>query len=890
MKVTGMKAYVVMIVDWYQRHRNWLWFIPAILIAGTMHGINMNHYPYVESDEGTYMYQAYAVGEDGTLSRYVYWYDHPPFGWIIIASWVELLGGDWNYFGSAYETGRTLMWLVHIVSAALVFYIGARVTRSYELAFVGVMVFSLSPLATYFQRRVLLDNLMTMWVLGAFALLFVKHVKLRHIAMSAALFGFAVLTKVTSVMFGPVLLYMVVTGKYALHRGYRAALWLGISGSLVSLWLFYALIKTELFPASDGSRVSLIETLGYQSSRGSEYHFWEEQSSFRDNVMNWMVLDDTYIYVLGGAVIAAVWILFQKWEYRVIGLATLLYGFFLIRGGIVIGFYIVPLLPFAALSLTIVLGQFTRALAYDWFGKTLAVVLWVCLVGLSVTHYYPKITKYLTVDETFNQMEAIRWIKENLPEDTTMISDIYALTELQDPTFVNDKVFRNADWYFKVAKDPAIRFEKYRDDWRNFDYIFISHEMVYQASQQDMPIVSEALRNSEPVMRWDYYSSSFIDIQNLITTNGDWAALYSINNNTKTQLKYAWNLYRDTFVQSYGQIVDPQTGNTTSEGQSYAMLRAAFMNDRDTFRGVWLWTQHQLQHRLDDMLISWLWRDGAQVESSNATDGDLDIALALVFGSQMFNEPEYLEDAKKIIADIWRKTVVEINGTYYLLPSERTLASRDGGYLLNPSYFSPAHYRIFAEIDSSRRAEWLKLADDTYRVMANIRRQNPGQILPRDWYFVNGETGVIGSAFPYVTQGGDDFSYDAFRLLWRFGLDYEWYGTPAAQEYLEPISTLFTNQWERNRRFVDRYAVSGAPLSVNENLSISTGILVSVQVAGEAEVAADIYNTKFADAIIIDEENEYAHWGNKEIYYDANWVWFNLGLVNGNLPNLWRDS
>lgn len=884
-----MGQYLSIITTWYQRHRKWLFFALALMTVGVMHGINMYHYPYVESDEGTYMYQAYAVGEDGTLSRYVYWYDHPPFGWIVIASWVELLGGDWNFFGSAYETGRTLMWLVHMVSAALVFFIGARITRSYELAFVAVLVFSLSPLATYFQRRVLLDNLMTLWVLGAFAVLFARRVKLRHIAMSGALFGFAVLTKVTSVMFGPVLLYMVVTGKYALHRGYRAALWLGISGSLVSLWLFYALIKTELFPAADGSRVSLIETLGYQSSRGSEFHFWEAQSSFRDNVVNWMVLDGTYIYILGVAIMAAMWLLLQKWEYRVIGMATLLYGFFLIRGGIVIGFYIVPLLPFAALSLALVLGQLTQAMARGWTGKAVVVLLWIGLIALSTTHYYPKIMKYLTVNETSNQMEAIRWIKENLPEEATMISDIYALTELQDPTFVNEKIFLNADWYFKVAKDPAIRFEKYRDDWRNFDYIFISHEMVYQASRQDMPIVSEALRNSEPVMRWDRNSSSFIDIQNLITTNGDWAALYSINNNTKTQLKYAWNLYRDTFIQSYGQVVDPQTGNTTSEGQSYAMLRAALMNDRDAFRGVWLWTQHQLQHRLDDMLISWLWRDGVQVESSNATDGDIDIALALIFGARMFDEPAYLEDAQKIIADIWRKTVVEINGTYYLLPSERTLAARDGGYLLNPSYFSPAHYRIFAEVDTERRAEWLKLAADTYVIMENIRRQNPGQVLPRDWYFVNERTGAVQSAFPYVTQGGDDFSYDAFRVLWRVGLDYEWYETAAARAYLAPIATLFTNEWERNQRFVDRYSVTGVPQSNTQNLAIGTGILVSLQIAGDPQIAAEVYNAQFADAIIIDEEKEYAYWGNAEVYYDANWTWFNLGLVNGNLPNLWRD-
>src|SRR5690606_20916649 len=105
---------------------------------------------------------------------------------------------------------------------------------------------------------------------------------------------------------------------------------------------------------------------------------------------------------------------------------------------------------------------------------------------------------------------------------------------------------------------------------------------------------------------------------------------YRVNNSTKTQLLYAWNYYKANFIQSYGQVVDPQGDDlTTSEGQSYAMLRAALMNDEVAFKGLWLWTQHHLQHRVDDKLISWRWQDGRQTDSNNATDADIDIALSL---------------------------------------------------------------------------------------------------------------------------------------------------------------------------------------------------------------------------------------------------------------------
>lgn len=147
------------------------------------------------------------------------------------------------------------------------------------------------------------------------------------------------------------------------------------------------------------------------------------------------------------------------------------------------------------------------ALVYDFFKKRfrvsayIAPVLFIVLLLIGYTHYAPKVKKYLVVEETNNQMEGIRWIKENLPEDATILVDINAMTELRDPTYVNEKNFVNADWYFKVAKDPAIRFTKYRDDWRNFDYVLISHEMLYQSSINNLPMVVNIIRNSQPVDR-----------------------------------------------------------------------------------------------------------------------------------------------------------------------------------------------------------------------------------------------------------------------------------------------------------------------------------------------------------------------------------------------------
>ena len=46
----------------------------------------------------------------------------------------------------------------------------------------------------------------------------------------------------------------------------------------------------------------------------------------------------------------------------------------------------------------------------------------------------------------------------------------------------------------------------------------------------------------------------------------------------------AWSGYKLHFIQADGRVVDPEGAHgSTSEGQSYAMLRAVWMDDRATF-------------------------------------------------------------------------------------------------------------------------------------------------------------------------------------------------------------------------------------------------------------------------------------------------------------------
>src|SRR4051812_37690395 len=76
----------------------------------------------------------------------------------------------------------------------------------------------------------------------------------------------------------------------------------------------------------------------------------------------------------------------------------------------------------------------------------------------------------------------------------------------------------------------------------------------------------------------------------------------------RSELASLWTEYKDEYIEKDSfRVLDKQKNNiTTSEGQSYAMLRAVWQDDKPTFDGVWKFTKDNLQHTKGDKLFSWL--------------------------------------------------------------------------------------------------------------------------------------------------------------------------------------------------------------------------------------------------------------------------------------------
>lgn len=846
-----------------------------IAISLIAHSINMFGYPAYREDEGTYISQAWTVMTQGKLAAYTYWYDHAPGGWLLMAGWHALTGGI-DIAGVTVNAGRIFMAVLQVISTVLLYNIAFNLTKRKDAAVVAALLFSLTPLAIISHRRVLLDNIMVFWFLTSLYLL-TKPIRLRYVIVSAIAFAIAVLTKESAAVFFPVMLAIVYFHSHKNNRHFAVVIWASIVLLIGSYYPLFAVLKGELFPSGtrfggDSPHVSLIEALRFHSTRSGGF-FLDQGSSFRFSLENsWFPYSPIFL-VLGAAATLLHLIQYKKKWPLFIALLTLVQGLFIIRG-LVLDWYIIPLLPLFSLSISFLFADIAsrfqnREYAYRQVRYAMAgFIVLILAFQISAKLYI------FTLDQTKNQVLAIDWVKNNIEKDDTILIDNYAFMDLNAD--IDDITKTNIHYYWKADTDPLIKGYLLKDDWNSVDYLLFTPALTRSIYQDDLPIVRNAFEKSFVVKRFNHYD---------ILNEGYPVEIREVNNKNGT-LRKSWSWYKQTYITDDGQVIDRGAHNeTTSEAQSYALLRAVWEDDWETFAKVLEWTMDHM--KLDDAhLFAWLAKAEGDTfaikDYTTASDADEDIALALLFASKRWNSDYYGELGKKVVQDIWKHEVVSIQNRYYLTAG--TNLKRDNGYLVNPSYFSPASYRIFAEVDPGN--EWGLLASDTYKALDDLTQSSSSTektYLVPNWLVVS-ETGISESGAPYVNKEADYYGYDAFRLYWRIALDQLWFNNEDAKSFLINASPFFKKEWEEKKKIHAIYSLDGTPVVSYDDLSTDVGALATFMIT-EPELAIDVFSSNFWP--LFEKEG---YWGDKDKYYNQNWAWFGTALYAYNLPNLWNAN
>ncbi len=353
-----------------------------------------------------------------------------------------------------------------------------------------------------------------------------------------------------------------------------------------------------------------------------------------------------------------------------------------------------------------------------------------------------------------------------------------------------------------------------------------------------------------------------------------------------------WNDYkRENLEEGSNRTLDKSQNNlTTSEGESYTMLRAVWMDDKVTFDNSWKFTKDNLQR--DDKLFSWKFgikNDGSygiltDIGGQNtASDADIDIAQSLLMAYKRWNETSYLFEAREIIKSIWDNEVVMIQGKPVLVANDIEKNSTES-VVVNPSYFAPYSFKQFSRVDPDN--DWYGLADNSYDLLLSLSEAKLGSDqssgMPPNWIKIDRKSGeFIANAAPNLDT---KYGFDALRIPFRLALDYEWYKDPRDLEVLKKFSHL-SDEWRENQELKAVYNRDGSVAEDYEIPAMYGGAIGYFNLI-DPETADDVYRLKLQTLYSPDRQE----WEIQLSYYDDNWAWFGLALTQKALPNLAESS
>ncbi len=501
-----------------------------LVVAAIVHMRGMYTSPARFDDEGTYTAYAWSVQNLHQLSHYTYWYAHPPLGWIQMAIW-NTLTDAFSHAPYAVAAERQFMVVAKLVSVALLYGLALRLRMTRVAAAGAVAIFSLSPLAVYFTRTALLDNIVTPWLLGAFFLAASPKRSLRSAAGCGACFAIAVLSKETALLFLPALALLFWQCSDRRNRRFTGTMFLAVMCLLGLLYPLYAVVKNELLTGP--GHVSLQWAITWQlSGRQGSGSIFDPHSTAHSVVHTWFVLDPW----LPKVALAALPVGLVMRRTRAVALAFAIQAASLLRNGYLPYPFVVAMIPFAALTVAGVLDVIWQAcrprLAMtavtdrlppalrDWLGHRRAAErgrepwvgarryrlpmirrrgaraarsarhdvqlaglaggvvgrLSVLAVVITLTftvypHWKASIDDLWHNDRDAGKAAALAWVLGNVGTDQRVVVDDSLWVDLIRHGYNRDRII----WFTKLDVDPQLKLPK-TNAWQALDYVVLDHQ------------------------------------------------------------------------------------------------------------------------------------------------------------------------------------------------------------------------------------------------------------------------------------------------------------------------------------------------------------------------------------------------------------------------------
>jgi endo-1,4-beta-D-glucanase Y len=318
---------------------------------------------------------------------------------------------------------------------------------------------------------------------------------------------------------------------------------------------------------------------------------------------------------------------------------------------------------------------------------------------------------------------------------------------------------------------------------------------------------------------------------------------------------------------------------SVSEGQGYGMIIVALMAGADplaqkTFNQLFNYvTAHP--SKPDTLLMAWSqMADNKNKDATSATDGDMDIAYALLLADAQWGSGgryNYIENGHRMINAIMQN---EINReTYSILLSDAVESDSHDFFDMRSSDFMPLHFKSFEKATGD--SQWKKVIDRNYALFSRLQKTySPDAGLLPD--FIIDINRLAKPAKPRYLESRYDgyYNYNACRVPLRIATDYLLTGDQRSYEIISKI-----NRWIRE-------TTSGNPDNISAGYTLAGDDIKS------RKFEALSFIGPFAVSAMIDKSNQ--QWLNdvwdymtafrlKDFdYYDNSIKMLSMFIISGN--------
>jgi endo-1,4-beta-D-glucanase Y len=194
-------------------------------------------------------------------------------------------------------------------------------------------------------------------------------------------------------------------------------------------------------------------------------------------------------------------------------------------------------------------------------------------------------------------------------------------------------------------------------------------------------------------------------------------------------------------------------------------------------------------------------------QTDSATDGDLDVAFALLLAERQWPGNGYLQKAMAVIADLQAGDIHQT--THQPLLGDWATPGDPQYDATRPSDFMLDHFRAFGA--ASGAASWMMSVDSVYQLIATMQSgfASSTGLLPD--FIVNTTSSPKPAAANFLEGPSDgQYAYNSCRVPWRISTDYLVSGDARAKTAIQSMNNWIMNETGHDpSNILDGYTLSG---------------------------------------------------------------------------------